>query len=67
MSPDELLQNTRKLSRQQVGQDGQISGIFTVHLTSEVSAVFDHHDKDGDGKLPRQEFKAMMMKRRGSQ
>jgi Ca2+-binding EF-hand superfamily protein len=36
-------------------------------FTSEVSAVFERNDKDGDEKLSRQEFKDMMMKRRGSQ
>ena len=36
-------------------------------VRSKVSAVFDRNDKDGDGKLSKEEFKEMMLREKNQQ
>ena len=48
------------MSDQTIGED-----VFLC--VQKVSAVFDRNDKDGDGKLSKEEFKEMMMREKNQQ
>ena len=77
ITKQEMLNTTSKLTAKQVWQNHKLR-IKKEPLSDQtrercflciqkVSAVFDRNDKDGDGKLSKEEFKEMMLREKNQQ
>ena len=62
ITKQEMLNTTKKLTQKQVRGRSGTKQLEIKLLLSKVEAVFARNDKDGDGKLSKEEFKDMMCK-----
>ena len=61
ITKQEMLNTTKKLTQKQVRMVSVLIKIL-IFITFKIEAVFARNDKDGDGKLSKEEFKDMMCK-----